>query len=95
MRVISEKQLCSFLTRGLELSGDCLRRIPDKGTQTVEDDLLDRYHQFVNDLNAELANDPHLDDKDWNWIWEGKSGLNHIRLYGRLAWVNLQLLELL
>ena len=95
MGVLSETQLCTFLDRVLTLSREVLEALPDRGTQEVGEELLDRYTTLVNDLNAERSNDSLLNDESWNWIWESKSSFNHIRLYGRLAWINLQLLELL
>ena len=45
--------------------------------------------------NTERENDSYLNDDSWNWIFESKADYNYIQLYGRLAWINLQLLELL
>ncbi|MCI0652321.1 MAG: hypothetical protein L0Z55_10605 [Planctomycetes bacterium] len=95
MKVLSEAKLCAYLTRVLDLSKEVVGYLPDKGTQAVNDDVLDRFHAIVNDLNADRSNDSFLNDPTWNWIWEAKSNYNYIRLYGRLAWINLQLLELL
>ena len=95
MTVLSEKKLCAFLGRVLELSTETLKQIPEQGTQTVTSDHQDRFHGLVNDLAAERENDTYLNDEAWDWIWEGRTDLNYIQLYGRLAWVNLQLLQLL
>ena len=95
MRVISEVKLCQYLTEVLELSREVVERIPDHGTSDVPSELVDRYLGLVNRLNADREQDTALSDDSWNWIWENKSSFNHIRLYGRLAWINLQLLELL
>ncbi|MEE8142478.1 MAG: hypothetical protein V3T77_05215 [Planctomycetota bacterium] len=95
MNVLSEKKLCAFLERVLKLSNEVLERLPVEGTQRSSDALLDNYHVLVNDLGAERGQDSYLSDESWNWIWEDKPTTNHIQLYGRLAWINLQLLELL
>ncbi len=95
MSVISEQKLCAYLGRVLELSGELLAQIPAEGARTVSDALLDRYHTLVNNLSADREEDTYLNDASWNWIWEDKPTTNHIQLYGRLAWINLQLLELL
>lgn len=95
MKVISEEKLCDYLGQVLLLSRDVLERIPQHGTEPVADDILDRFHSFVNLLNQERDNDSFLNDESWNWIWESKASYNAIQVYGRLAWINLQLLELL
>ncbi len=95
MTVISEEKLCQYLAEVLTMSGEVLERIPNHGTEDVSDELVDRYLGLVNRLNADRDQDSALSDDSWNWIWENKSSFNHIRLYGRLAWINLQLLELL
>ena len=95
MNVLSEKKLCAYLERVLRLSTDILEKLPEEGTQRSSDGLLDNYHTLVNDLGAEREHDTYLSDESWNWIWEDKPTTNHIQLYGRLAWINLQLLELL
>ena len=95
MKVLSEEKLCAYLTRVLDLSSEVVGLLPERGTQQVTDEHLDRFHEIVNHLNTERGNDSFLNDESWNWIWESKSTLNYIRLYGRLAWMNLQLLELL
>lgn len=94
MTVLTEEKLCAYLTRVLELSNDVLRQIPARGSQPIDDETLDRFHALVNDLNAESPNDSFLSDVSWNWIWESKSQYNYIQVYGRLAWINLQLLEI-
>lgn len=95
MKVLSEEKLCAYMGRVLDLSKEMLAVLPEKGTSTVDDASLDHFHRLVNDLNSERGNDSSLDDASWNWIWEGKSDYNYIQIYGRLAWINVQLLELL
>ncbi len=95
MNVLPEEKLCGYMQRALELSSEIVTLLPARGTQPVSPELLDRFNSLVNDLNGERSNDSFLDDESWNWIWESRSSYNHIRLYGRLAWINLQLLELL
>lgn len=95
MNVLSEEKLCAYLSRVLDTSNKVLEHIPTRGAQPVDDATLDMFHTLINDLNQERANDNFLNDSSWNWIWESKSQYNYIQIYGRLAWVNLQLLELL
>lgn len=95
MKVLSEEKLCGYLQRVLDLSQEILQRLPTEGTSQVKDETLDKFHAVINDLNSERESDPYLNDSSWNWIWESKSGYTFIQIYGRLAWINLQLLELL
>ena len=95
MKVLSEEKLCVYLNRVLDLSKDVAAHLSTNGTQQVDDDTLDRYHQLVNDLSAEREQDSLLNEESWNWIWESRSSFSYIKVYGRLAWINLQLLELL
>jgi hypothetical protein len=95
MPVLSEEKLLGYLSQTLELSRDLLARIPRAGTKTVSEEFENRFLELVNSLRKEREQDAHLRDEAWNWILEGKSEYNHIQMYGRLAWINLQLLELL
>ncbi|MEM7168425.1 MAG: hypothetical protein AAF581_23465 [Planctomycetota bacterium] len=95
MTVLSEEKLCTYLGRVLNLSEHVLNNLHLRGTETVDDGTLDRFHTLVNDLNSERGSDEFLNDDSWNWIWDSKADYNYIQVYGRLAWINLQLLELL
>lgn len=95
MTVLSEEKLCTYLNRVLELSKHTLDNLAIRGTDPVDDGTLDRFHTLINDLNSERGNDQFLNDDSWNWIWNSKADFNYIQVYGRLAWINLQLLELL
>lgn len=95
MNVLSEEKLCGYLSRVLDLSQSVLGKLREEGAKPVDDTTLDQFHALINDLNEERSNDSFLNDPSWNWIWESKSEYNFIQIYGRLAWINLQLLELL
>ncbi|MFN0058094.1 MAG: hypothetical protein ACKVX7_06520 [Planctomycetota bacterium] len=95
MTVLSEEKLVNYLSQVLELSRAVLAKIPSHGTAPVDDSVVDRYHEFVNQLSIERERDAHLQHESWNWILLGKTDYNNIQMYGRLAWINLQLLELL
>ncbi len=95
MTVLSEEKLTDYLSRVLTLSRDVLGQIPAEGTQPVRDDLLDRYLELINGLLEDRSIDQRLSDDSWNWIFENRPTANHIKLYGRLAWINLQLHELI
>lgn len=95
MAVLSEERIYGFLGRTLDLSKSILDALPDHGTRPAPDAMRDQYHSLVNDLIAEKDNEEKLTDASWNWIWENRSNATPIQLYGRVAWINLQLLELL
>ena len=95
MSVLTEERLIQFLKETIEIERDCLDRIVIEGTRPVPAEILLRYHSLVQSIHGERAHEPFLEEEAWNWIWEIKDGMNLIQLYGRLAWINLQLLELL
>lgn len=95
VRVLSEEKLITFLERVVALSGKVLPLLSSQGTEPPPAKLVKEYQSIVDDLAAERASDEQLRDDSWNWIFQPKQHENAIRLYGRLAWINLQLLELL
>lgn len=95
MSVLTEERLIQFLKETIEIEKDCLDRLVAEGTQPVAADILARYRSLIQSIHSEKDHEPSLQDECWVWIWEIKEGMNLIQLYGRLAWLNLQLLELL
>ncbi|HIC22313.1 MAG TPA: hypothetical protein EYO84_02725 [Planctomycetes bacterium] len=95
MSVLTEERLIQFLKETIEIERDCLDRIIAEGTHPAPDDILARYRDLIQSIQKEQDNEPSLNEECWGWIWEIKEGMNLIQLYGRLAWLNLQLLELL
>jgi hypothetical protein len=95
MTVLPEDRILSFLDRCLSLSQSLLPSIADRGTDEVEGKELDEFMAFVNELAQERENDPYLSDETWDWIWKGKPSYNYLQLYGRLAWMNQNLFDLL
>ena len=92
--VLSEEKIRTYREQVLTLSRQVLDHF-EKGAQSVDDETLDRFHSLINELNEDRSNDSFLNDTSWNWIFESKPDYNYIQIYGRLAWINLQLLELL
>ena len=95
MGILSEEKLLSLLRDTLSLSQDLLAEIPERGTAPTNDTLRDQYHSLVNGLMNARDDEEKLSDQSWNWIWEHRSDATPIQLYGRAAWINLQLLDLL
>ncbi len=95
MNVISEDKLCSYIGNVLAQSNDILEHLKKDGTAVVDAKTQERYHDLFKELMVEREHDATLSDERWNWIWQCKEQYNHIQLYGRLAWINLQLLDLL
>ncbi len=95
MRVISEEKLVAYLRRVIDLSQQVLPIMAEKGTQDPPKKIGDAYRALVEDLDTERADDSYLQDDSWNWIFDPPESLNLIKIYGRLAWINLQLLELM
>ena len=95
MTVLPEDKILSYLDRCLTQSRALLGPIADRGTQEVEGQALVDFQALVDELTREREHDPYLSDESWDWIWKGKPSYNYLQLYGRLAWINLQLFDLL
>lgn len=95
MPVLSEERVLGYLTRCVNLSQAVLPLLGAKGTYDADNEVLAEFAHLVGDLEDERVNDSHLDDESWHWIWKGKQSYNYLQIYGRLAWINLQLLDLL
>ncbi len=95
MKVISEDKLCKYMKCVLDLSNDILGKPEEKGTSAVDSANQEAFHKIIEDLMVERKSDATLSDERWDWIWECKPQYNYIQVYGRLAWINLQLLDLL
>ncbi len=96
MTVIPEDTLLRLLRTCLELSQKALQLISTQSsTKTVPKELLEQYSSLIRDLHREKRHDLTLADECWDWIWEIKPDLNALQLYGRLAWINYSLVDLL
>ena len=96
MTVIPEDTLLRLLGTGLELSQQSLALIASKDARDpVPPTLLEDYSDFLRSIHHQKGNDIRLADETWEWIWQAKEDMNPIRLYGRLAWLNYRLIDLL
>lgn len=95
MRVISEEKLVGYLGRVLDLSGEILPLLSEQGTQPPPEKIETAYRALIESLDADRSDDPCLQDESWNWIFDPTESVNMIKIYGRLAWINLQLLDLM
>ena len=96
MKIIPESTLLGVLSSCLELSRLALDEIQEYGsTAGASDELAKGYSQLIATLHDEKRNDSTLADQTWEWIWEVKPDLSAIQIYGRLAWINYTLLDLL
>lgn len=95
MPVLPEEKIVACLGRCLSLSQAILPSLSARGTSEVSGKDLEEFRRFVDDLERDRGSDSYLSDEAWDWIWKGKTGYNYLQLYGRLAWMNLQLFDLL
>ena len=95
MRVISEEKLITYLGSVVRLCGESLPHLSAHGTEPPPKAIRDAYRKLLGELAKEREGDTYLNDESWNWIFQPHEDANLIRLYGRLAWIHLQLLELL
>jgi hypothetical protein len=95
MPVVPEDVLIGLLDRCVDLSGAVLRELLPRGTQPVTPELTARYAALLADIHRQKRHDSVLSDESWEWIWDAREGMNHLQLYGRLAWLNYNLFSLL
>ena len=95
MAVLPEDRVIAYLGRCLELSSALLPLLGAQGTRAISGDMREKFERLVADLEGERVKDSYLDTESWSWIWKGKQSYNHLQVYGRLAWINLQLFDLL
>jgi len=95
MSVVQERILLGLLARCLALSQEVLPRLSGEGSRPVSEELSLRFEGVLKDLHREKRSDSVLNDESWEWIWDAPPGMNHLQLYGRLAWLNYTLFDLL
>ena len=96
MTVISEETLLRLLRTGLELSNQALALLESEDARDpIPTSLLEKYADFLRTIHDQKGNDVRLADESWEWIWQAKEDMNPIQLYGRLAWLNYRLIDLL
>ena len=96
VRVIPEETLIRLLGNCLELSQEALSLIASsKATVPLPKELHDQYAALIRELHNQKRHDTILADESWEWIWEIKPNINSIQLYGRLGWLNYNLIDLL
>ncbi len=95
MRVMPEDVVLELLGRCVGLSGEILPFIRAHGTEPVPAPVAGRFAALVKDIHGQKRSDSILSDESWEWIWEVKAGMNHLQMYGRLAWLNYNLFDLL
>lgn len=95
MRVIPEPTLLDLLGRCVSLSGEVLPLLAARGTAPAAQPLVKRYSAILDEIHRHKRHESVLADESWEWIWEVRPGLNHLQLYGRLAWLNYNLFDLL
>ena len=96
MAIIPEETLLRYLRTCIDMSSRALEEMSSsRATESLSPELLSNYSELIQDLHGEKRNDSTLADESWEWIWKIKPNLNSIQLYGRLAWINYNLLDLL
>jgi len=93
--VLPEEIILQALERCLQLSQTIVPRLAHEGTSEVPREVLERYTALMQDLHREKRRESILSDESWEWIWDVKEKSNYLQLYGRLAWINYNLFDLL
>ncbi len=95
MSVLSEEKLTFYLDRVITLSSEIVPLLSECGTAAPPPQIAESFQRLITDLAADRQSDTTLMDETWDWIFVPQEPTNLIKTYGRLAWINLQLLELL
>jgi hypothetical protein len=95
MRVVPEEVLLDLLGRCLKLSLELHPHLSNDGSAPAAPALVQRHRELVDELHRQKRHDSVLSDESWEWIWETPESVNHFQLYGRLAWLNYSLFNLL
>lgn len=95
MSTLPEEKIVAYLEQCHRLALAVLPLLPAKGTLMAEGPALEGFRTLVAELHAERERDAYLSDDSWSWIWKDKPSYNYLQVYGRLAWMNLQLFDLL
>ncbi len=95
MSVLTEERLIQFMRETVQLQSICLDNLIVSGTRAVDPDVYQRYAAFIQSIEAEKERESTLQETGWGWIWKSSENMNYIQMYGRLTWINMQLLDLL
>jgi hypothetical protein len=94
--VIPEETLFGLLETCLSLSGRALAEVRSNGAaQAASTRLQEDYTAFIEQLRRERRHDTTLADESWQWIWSIRYEINPLQIYGRLAFINYNLIDLL
>ena len=94
-RMIPEARLLELLSGCIKLFGVLLPALKEHGTKPVPSALLAEYESLLATLQTERRRESILADESWLWIWNTPAQVNHLQLYGRLAWIHYNIFDLL
>lgn len=96
MTVIPEDTLLDFFENCLSLSNRALNEFRDaEADRPASPELVKDYAELIQRLHSEKRHDSILADETWEWIWRANADMKAIQIYGRLAWMNYNLVDLL
>ena len=61
----------------------------------ADETIVTQYNNLVSEIHALRKGDTYLEDKAWDWIWKGKDEYTCVQIYGRIAWINYEFLNML
>jgi hypothetical protein len=94
--VIPEKDLVGLLDNCLRLSSKALAEFQNGDVKEPASlELVEEFSGFIKALHDEKKHDSVLADQSWEWIWKVTKDMKAIQIYGRLAWVNYNLVDFL
>jgi hypothetical protein len=95
MRLFPEDLLLDILRRTIALSAEILPLLSGDGAAPIHAPIREKYSALLADIHGQKRNESILSDESWEWIWEVREDLNGFQMYGRLAWLNYNLFDLL
>ena len=94
--MIPEDTLLDFFENCLSLSNRALNEFRDaEADRPASPELVKDYAELIQRLHSEKRHDSILADETWEWIWRANADMKAIQIYGRLAWMNYNLVDLL
>ena len=94
--MLAPKEITELLTVAVKQMQALLPSLVQEADVNISAPLLDRYREFLEKLKHCKSHETYLEeDAGWDWIWDDQANYTYMQLYGRLAWINMQLLNML
>lgn len=94
--MIAEEKILHILEGCLRISQGALEEVrAGRGAREAGEELRGDFERLIQEIHAEKRNDSVLADQTWEWIWKLRPDISPLQIYGRVAWINYTILDLL